>query len=264
MFPEYGRVKLCCLFLVTMVPCTLLVCVVIPSSFYTGVFLWNTYSQLDTIESGDKCYYFYEYVCYNFNRIKMVPFRHTMTAWTMREDHMKNTLKKALLNDDSMSAIKQNVDALLKSVFGPDFPASFGGSVEGAAGIIGANNLTARYLALRLLLSLTPALTDSTGQPAPLNELYNKYHKDYLAAPPRFMACIDVLEHAMPHVLSVFFMDLIQRQQKGDKHRPAHFELRGVLRSLIRQNLTTTADRVYSFSSHTNAKSRVLSYRKVR
>ncbi|CAN8003723.1 unnamed protein product, partial [Ixodes hexagonus] len=42
------------------------------------------------------------------------------------------------------------------------------------------------------------------------------------------------------------------------------FQLRSVLRTLIRNNLTIVADRIYSSSSHTNAKSRLESYRKMR
>ncbi|CAN7943211.1 unnamed protein product [Ixodes hexagonus] len=136
MFPEYSKSMLCCLFLVTMVPCSLLVLVVIPASFYVGVFLSRTYSLLSEVDSGDKCYFFYEYVCYNFNQVKFSPFRHSMTAWTHRRDNMEDFLKKALLNDDSMGSIKQSVARLLKTVF--DFPNTYNGSVEYAAGIIGA------------------------------------------------------------------------------------------------------------------------------
>lgn len=79
--------------------------------------------------------------------------------------------------------------------------------------------LTAQYLALRFLLSLTPALTNTDGEPSSLSELYYIYHKDYVKIPDkkyRHQACLELLEHAMPHVMTTAYLEMISENQANE------------------------------------------------
>ncbi|XP_077548626.1 uncharacterized protein LOC144161944 [Haemaphysalis longicornis] len=116
---------------------------------------------------------------------------------------------------------------------------------------------TAHFLALRMLLWLTPAFTTSDGEPSSLSDFHFRFQRGLKKAPRRFRTCLFALDRFATHILTHAFEKLVDR----DHNAP---QLQNIFRAFIRQNLTTAADKVFSFSSHTNSRSRLLSFRKTK
>ncbi|KAL1469172.1 hypothetical protein MTO96_004887 [Rhipicephalus appendiculatus] len=154
-----------------------------------------------------------------------------------------------------------SADMLVRYEYLPYF-SQFAGTIDD---VLAANpNATAHFLALRLLLWLAPAVTSVDGDPESLTafsimyEVGLRYPARAKDRQPRYHACLRMFDRFMTHVLTVAFEKVV------DDGKHTAYQMQDIFRALIRQNLTIAADKKFSFSSHTNARSRLLSYRKTK